>query len=102
MLTAEQARDQLKKAKDSGWEAKKVKAAAGCPERPRSVIYGLLHLDERGKEIRSDNWSRHHEARNKATAALTQLRDGERQQVFNLLFPKLARHLELTWELLPR
>jgi uncharacterized protein DUF5724/uncharacterized protein DUF4132 len=99
MLRREHAQEQLEqfKTKTKEGEARRRSRAAELPEALRPLAYGLLERDAKGQALR--NWSDRHEARHKATERLEALSPEDRLQVWKVLFPRIAPHVEQAWQL---
>lgn len=100
MLRREEAEKRLQKFQSKHWERDRIAALGRLPDRLCGIGRLLLGRDNRGKSF--PNW----EVKAKAVAAarlqLAKLSSAERQKLFAMLFPKLARRLEDGWQLVGR
>ncbi len=100
MLNSEQAEKRLASFRVKDWKKQRVVALGTLPGAQAEAGLALLGLDPRGKPFRG--WEKQEKARAAAVERLGQMSPAQRQAVFAVFFPRLARHLENAWHLLAR
>jgi hypothetical protein len=97
MLKPEQARRQLEKVRSKSGAKRRWAALARLPKKLADVGRALLGRDARGAP--TDDGEARRLAHLAAGDRLDDLTAGERQKLFEALFPKLAIHVESAWQL---
>src|SRR5689334_847509 len=97
MLHPEKARAALENLKQEDWHDRHVAAVAKLPKGLREPALALLGCDAKGEPLQ--DWSARNAATETAATALDALSARQRQQVFAVLFPQLAAHVEAGWQL---
>lgn len=100
MLRHEEAEKRLEKVKIKNWEEKVLAALGKLPAKLAEIGRGLLRRDARGKAIR--DWQKSYKVQEVSYEALGKLSGKDRQRIFAVFFPKIARELEAGWQLLAR
>ena len=100
MLRQEDAEKRLQKFHIKHWDRERIAALGRLPARLCGVGRALLGRDARGQSYR--DWEARQKAQEEANAQLAKLSPKERQKIFSVLFPKLARRLEDAWQLVAR
>jgi hypothetical protein len=96
MLNPEVAQAQLKQIFNKDWRSQHLQQILKLPSSLASVGYGLLGHNEDGK---SGDYTQTYQYQEKALQALEGLSDGDRLQIFSILFPKFSDTVELAWQL---
>src|SRR5262245_58147547 len=98
MLKREDAEKKLKAFKVKDWEKSRHAAIAKLPGDLKAVGFLVaFDRDAEGKSFKS--WERRMKANEQAADRLAQLSAKDRQRLFAVLFPKLAKHMEAAWQL---
>lgn len=99
MLRREEAEKRLQKFQIKNWDKQRVAELGRLPARLCGPGRALLGRDAQGKSF---HWESHRKAVEEGHAQLAKLSPAERQKIFAVLFPKLARRLEDAWQLVAR
>jgi hypothetical protein len=98
MLTREQAQEQLKAFQAAGAREQRLAAARQLKAAVQPIALALL------EQTLEHDWTpegrRRGEARLQVIAQIDDLGNGDRQQLFGALFPKIAAQIEAAWQLL--
>jgi hypothetical protein len=100
MLSRDEAEKRLKQFAIKNWDRERSAALSRLPGKLAAVGQGLLQRDPKGKPFR--DWWKQYESREKAAQQMNDLSSAERQKIFAVLFPKIARHLEAAWQMYGR
>jgi hypothetical protein len=100
MLSSEEAEKRLGKFSIKNWKKNRLAALGRLPAAQAEAGLALMGQDARGKPFR--DWQKGQKAAAAAVERLGQMSPSERQAVFGVLFPKVARHMENAWHLLAR
>src|SRR6516162_5464721 len=100
MLRREEAEKRLQKFQIKNWEKQRISELGRLPKKLCAIGRGLFYRDPKGKSI--SDWDKRRQAQEAAQGQLAELSPGERQKIFAVLFPKLARRLEDAWQLVAR
>jgi HEAT repeat protein len=100
MLRREEAQKRLQKFHIKDWEKQRIAALGRLPKKLCAIGRGLLERDPAGKPIR--DWEKKQNLQKDVQTQLSQLSPAERQKIFTVLFPRIARHLEAAWQLMGR
>ena len=100
MLRREEAEKRLQKFHIKDWEKQRLAALGRLPKKLCAIGRGLLERDPAGKPIR--DWEKKRKLQQDVQAQLSQLSPVERQKIFAVLFPQIARYLEAGWQLMSR
>ncbi len=95
MLNPEAAQAQLKLIFDKDWRLHRLQQFAAFPKDLISIGYGLLGHSDSGKP---GDYSLSLQFQENALERLHSLSDGDRTQVFAILFPKFSTIFELAWQ----
>lgn len=95
MLNPEVAKAQLEQIIDKNWRSHRLRQFAALPQNLTSIGYGLFCLREDGT---AGDYSQVYEYQQKALAQLGGLSEGDRTQIFSILFPKISATVELAWQ----
>jgi hypothetical protein len=95
MLNPEVAKAQLEQIIEKKWRSQRLQQFSALPQAVGAVGYGLLGLSDSGKP--GDYWQL---SQFQATALerLEKLSEGDRTQVFSILFSKISATVELAWQ----
>jgi Family of unknown function (DUF5724)/Domain of unknown function (DUF4132) len=96
MLNPEAAQAQLEQIVDKAWRSQRLRQFAALPQNLASIGYGLFSLAEDGT---AGDYSQVYWYQAKALAQLDGLSEGDRTQIFSILFPKISATVELAWQL---
>src|SRR5215510_12172456 len=100
MLKFEDAQKRLAKFKVKGREKSLLAAVGKLPGDVKVTGRALLDRDADGKPFK--DWEKRNKAREAASVALAKASAKDRERLFGVLFPKLARHVEGGWQLWQR
>lgn len=95
MLNPEVAQAQLKLMVSKDWRSHRIRQFAALPQNLASIGYGLFCLGEDGS---AGDYSQVYENQQKALTRLDGLTEGDRTQIFSILFPKISATVELAWQ----
>ncbi len=95
MLNPEAAQAQLKLIVSKDWRSHRIRQFAALPQNLASIGYGLFCLGEDGT---AGDYSQVYEYQQKALTRLNGLSEGDRTQIFSILFPKISAMVELAWQ----
>ncbi len=95
MLNPEVAQAQLKQVYDKNWRSHRLRQAATLPESIRSIAYGLLDCDAKGRT--STDYQLLYHYRETALQQLEQVDDPS--LIFDCLFPKFGAIVAAAWKL---
>jgi hypothetical protein len=96
MLNPEAAQAQLKQIFNKDWRSHRLQQITALPHDLASIGYGLFNLREDGK---AGDYSQAYQFQEKALERLDGLSEGDRTQIFSILFPKISATVELAWQL---
>ncbi len=99
MLNPEQAREQLNKRADDGWEKKALAAVEKLPKASRAPGWVLLDRDLEGKETEGYDWQAERALQAQAAERLDAMTPAARRAVWSAFLPKLdAGLIEAAWQ----
>lgn len=96
MLNPEAVQAQLEQIIDKNWQSQRLQQFSTLPQDLASIGYGLFSLGEDGK---AGDYSQAYQFQEKALKRLDGLSEGDRTQIFSILFPKISATVELAWQL---
>jgi hypothetical protein len=95
MLNPEVAQAQLKLIVSKDWRSHRIQQFAALPQNLASIGYGLFCLGEDGTP---GDYSQVYLYQQKALERLDGLSEGDRTQIFSILFPTISAIVELAWQ----
>ena len=103
MLTNEQAEKRLKEFRETERIRKdRLEGIGKLPKKQRDLGFAFLELDAKGKEIRFDDWTKHHQDLSSRRSRLAALKAADRRKLFSIFFPKFVPYVERAWDDLGR
>ncbi len=100
MLTREQARERILEFWTKDWFSKRQTELRKLPARLRKIGYGLLGYSADGSSI--NDYESRSRAQGDAQNKFAGLADSDRFKVLEVLFPKIAPHVDAGWKLMAR
>jgi hypothetical protein len=95
MLNPEVAKAQLEQIIDKNWRSQRLQQFAALPQDLASIGNGLLGHSPSGH---SGNYAQNQKFQEKALEQFEGLAEGDRTQIFSILFPKISAIVELAWQ----